>query len=267
MTKLTIGMATHNDYEGVWSTIQSILMYHKEVIHEVEIMVIDNNPISADGRDTKDFLKTIGTYIPYGIKQGTSQPRNEIFKQAETEFVLCVDSHIMLEEGSIAKLIDYFERHNKTDDLYHGPLLFNDTLDIRATHMEPIWRRFLWGTWGIDEINKNRFFEIPMHGMGLFACRRESWLGFNERFRGFGGEEGYIHEKYRQAGRKIISLPFLKWVHRFRKTKRPDFRLEYEDRIRNYLIGFTELGLDIEPIKEHFKDDPSLPKVMQELGL
>ena len=43
-------------------------------------------------------------------------------------------------------------------------------------------------------------FDIPMHGLGLFACRRAAWPGFHPKFRGFGGEEGYIHEKFRQCG-------------------------------------------------------------------
>ena len=34
-------------------------------------------------------------------------------------------------------------------------------------------------------------------------------------FREFGGEEWYIHEKYRQAGAKCLCLPFLRWQHRF----------------------------------------------------
>ena len=50
-------------------------------------------------------------------------------------------------------------------------------------------------------------FAVPAQGMGLFSCRREAWLGFNPNFRGFGGEEFYIHEKYRQAGRRTVCLP------------------------------------------------------------
>jgi hypothetical protein len=49
---------------------------------------------------------------------------------------------------------------------------------------------------------------IPAQGMGVFACRKNNWLGFNPKFRGFGGEEGYIHEKYRKNGKQVICLPF-----------------------------------------------------------
>lgn len=99
-----------------------------------------------------------------------------------------------------------------------------------------------------------RPFEIPAQGMGAFACRRDAWLGFNPRFRGFGGEECYIHEKFRRAGHKAMCLPFLKWVHRFGRPGGVPYKLVMEDRIFNYLVGHDELGLDPAPVLEHFKD-------------
>ena len=44
-------------------------------------------------------------------------------------------------------------------------------------------------------------FEMGMQGLGVFACRKAAWPGFNPRFSGFGGEEGYIHEKIRRKKR------------------------------------------------------------------
>lgn len=92
-------------------------------------------------------------------------------------------------------------------------------------------------------------FEIPACGLGLFGCRRDAWLGFNAKLRGWGGEEWGIHEKYRRAGRKCLSLPFLRWVHRFgnpygHADERPAW-----DRIRNYVIWHHELGLPLERVK------------------
>ena len=46
-----------------------------------------------------------------------------------------------------------------------------------------------------------------MQGLGLFACRGEAWPGINPRFRGFGGEEGYLHEKVRQNGAASCAIP------------------------------------------------------------
>lgn len=95
-------------------------------------------------------------------------------------------------------------------------------------------------------------FPIPAHGLGLFACRRDAWLGFNPAFRGFGGEECYIHEKFRQAGRGTLCLPWLKWLHRFERPNGIPYSAAWEDRVHNYLIGHRELGWDTRPILEHF---------------
>lgn len=98
-------------------------------------------------------------------------------------------------------------------------------------------------------------FEIPAQGLGLFSSTKADWLGFNPNFRAFGGEECYIHEKYRQHGRKAMCLPFLKWNHRFGRPGGPKYPLTMDGKIRNYIIGFDELGFDREPIRKHFVDE------------
>jgi hypothetical protein len=82
--------------------------------------------------------------------------------------------------------------------------------------------------------------------------RKDAWPGFNRHFRGFGGEEGYIHEKVRQMGGKTLCLPFLRWLHRFSRPQGVPYPLTWEDRIHNYVIGHRENGLDEAEIKEHF---------------
>jgi hypothetical protein len=92
-----------------------------------------------------------------------------------------------------------------------------------------------------------------MQGMGLFACRRAAWPGFNDAFRGFGGEAGYIHEKFRQAGARTLCLPYLRWMHRFNRPTGIPHRNMIEDRIWNCLIGFDELGLPTAEMEAHFR--------------
>jgi hypothetical protein len=73
-------------------------------------------------------------------------------------------------------------------------------------------------------------------------------------FREFGGEEGYIHEKYKKNGKKTLCLPFLRWMHRFERPNGANYPNNLESRFRNYYIGFKELGLDMTPLLEHFKE-------------
>jgi hypothetical protein len=65
VNKLTIGMATHDDYDGVYFSIQSIRMYHPEILKQVEFVIIDNNPDSKHGKAVRDFTNWIKQPIQY----------------------------------------------------------------------------------------------------------------------------------------------------------------------------------------------------------
>jgi hypothetical protein len=139
-----------------------------------------------------------------------------------------------------------------------GPL-YGDDLEHRVgTHFDPEWGAGMWGRWGFDDRLDDpdeEFFDIEMQGLGLFACRKDAWPGFNSRFRGFGGEEGYIHEKFRRAGGSAICLSDLGWLHRFDRPTGIPYAPRLDDRLRNYLIAWKELGWDTQPVVDHFKDE------------
>jgi hypothetical protein len=255
--KLTIGMATYDDYDGVFFTLQALRMYHPEIIEDAEFLVVDNHPEGPCAEPLKQLETAIGNYryIPFNHWRGTTT-RGFVFEEANAELVLCIDCHIFIVPGAVKKLISYCEAHPDSKDLLQGPLVYDD-LETWSTHFEPKWREGMYGCWATDDRSKDpdaEPFEIPMQGLGLFACRRLAWPGFNRRFRGFGGEEGYLHEKFRQAGGRSLCLPFLRWMHRFNRPMGVPYMNRWDDRLRNYLIGFTELGWDTGPIEEHFNE-------------
>jgi hypothetical protein len=254
--KLTIGMATYDDYDGVYFTVQAIRLYHPEILEEVEFVIIDNNPGGPCGQALKELGNWISNYryIPRGETSGTAV-RDCVFQEANGEFVLCIDCHILIAAGALRRLLDYVEGHPDTMDLLQGPMIYDD-LRGHATHFAPEWSEGMFGVWATDPRGADPdqpAFEIPMHGLGLFACRRSAWPGFNPAFRGFGGEEGYIHEKLRQRGGKTLCLPFLRWLHRFGRPQGVAYPNRWEDRVRNYLIGFREVGWDTAPVVTHFR--------------
>lgn len=95
-------------------------------------------------------------------------------------------------------------------------------------------------------------FEIPGHGLGVFTCKKNAWLGFNEHARQFGGEELYIHEKFRMHGHKALCLPFLPWVHRFGRANGVRYPLSRWGKVRNYVLEFNELGKSLDDIHTEF---------------
>lgn len=319
--RLTIGMATYDDFDGAYFTIQALRLYHQEVMDRVEIVVIDNNPNSSSSKYLENFVVNWahGKYIPFNEVTGTTVPRNKVFEYAETEAVMCVDSHVMIWPGAIKKLLDYYESNPDTKNLYSGPLVYDD-LTTYSTHFNNVWRSEMLGIWGTawkcdencdfifttipstdniesivtldmrhkpldkcpkcgknypglldarklhntltsigcrvyGEINDNPF-SIPGMGLGLFTALKKNWLGFNPHFRGFGGEEMYIHEKYRMNGGDCICLPFLRWVHRFARPAGVPYvkHLTVWNKVRNYVIGRQELGLQVDDIYAHFKE-------------
>jgi hypothetical protein len=254
--RLTVGMATYDDYDGVFFTIQSIRLHNPELADALEFVVIDNNPGGPCSKALKRLEGSVGgyRYAPRGELSGTAI-RNAIFEEAASELVLCLDSHVLIVPGALSRLIDVLESPEHRLDLLQGPLLYDD-LRRMATHFRPGWDGGMYGIWDCDARGTHPdapAFDIPMQGLGLFACRGDAWPGFNPRFRGFGGEEGYLHEKFRRRGGRTLCLPFLRWLHRFERPLGTPYAIRWEDRMRNYWIGFRELGWDTAEMEQHFR--------------
>lgn len=324
----TIGMATHNDYYGVYSTVQALRVYHD--LRDVELVVVDNNPESPHGKATAELIENWvkgdvagAKYVRFTAATGTAAPRNEIFSQASGRYVVCMDPHVFLVRGALDALTAYYRSNPDTADLISGPMVYDDLKNI-STHFDDVWRGEMWGIWATDPrgepdvwrcpCGRTLFrvqpavpatppggegnvvvlpspaafmpaatpgcrctpppalygehaealraagfvetdqtpFEIPGQGLGVFSCRKDAWLGFNPNFRGFGGEEMYIHTKFRQAGRKCICIPKFRWVHRFGRPDGIPYPLSRWHKARNYVIGLRELGLSLAPAYEHF---------------
>src|SRR5579859_2732743 len=250
--ELTIGMATYNDYNGVYFTLLALRLYQD--LSGTEVLVIDNYGC----QETRKLVEEVpgARYIRATDVAGTAAPRDRIFREARGNAVLCCDCHVLFVTGAIARLKAFYREHPDCQDLLQGPLLNNDGQRL-ATHFDPVWRAQMWGTWASDPRGAEENgepFEIPMQGLGAFSCLKRAWPGFHPQFRGFGGEEGYIHEKFRQAGHRTLCLPWLRWMHRFGRPSGPGYLVMLEDRLHNYVIGHDELGIDLVPVLRHFSD-------------
>lgn len=265
---LSIGMATYDDFHGVYFTIQSLRLHHSICkTPAVEFIILDNNPSSKQGQAVKAFVNGwVGNdakYIPYNEK-ASSFNKYEIVKYATGKYVLILDCHILLAPNSLAHLLSYFHTNHNCKDLVQGPLLYDDLKNL-STEFSPQWRDSMYGTWHTNhEAYKTGLpFEIPLQGMGLCAFERANWPGISPHFIGFGAEEGYIAEKFRRNGGKNICLPQLQWLHRFGRPDGVPFPLKLEDRVWNYFIGWLEITQDpnhemVRGTYDHFKD--KLPK-------
>jgi hypothetical protein len=302
----TIGMATFRNFDEVFFTVQALRFFNPELMKRFEILIVDNDPTSKDGKAIKALMEgrtaPNGRYIAWDKIKGSVPPRAEMIRQARGRFVVCIDSHVLLlpanngphqglrmlrewfgsnlEQASsldpmgrthnamktletffgdipttgagvsaLQCLADYFDANPKSDDFIQGPLVSNyGPHRLEGSHMIPRWRSGMFGTWGVDQRAKDpnsEPFEIEEHGLGLFAIRKASFLGFRDDFVGFSGGEGYIHEKYRQAGRRCLCLPGARWIHKFSRPHGIPHRPITEDKIKNHIRGWMELGVDL----------------------
>ena len=244
---ITIGMPSYNNPTEVWATLSALKLYQN--LTDVELLVVDN----ANNQEVQKIAKSMDARCEvYTEKQGTGPAKNAVFDFAAGDFVLCMDSHVMLWPESVERLRIWFNTHtDKSANLIHGPMAY-DSLKRFSWEWIPKWRGNMWGIW--DKARKwvpQAVMQIQAAAMGLFGCRKDSWLRFPDGHKGFGGQACVIHEKYRKAGRTSLLLPWLKWVHNFHRERVP-YQVHQCDIINNYLAGFEELGLDPEPIYEHF---------------
>lgn len=263
--ELTIGMAVYDDYARACMTIQALRYYHD--MTNVELLIVANK----EDKKLEEFIKELphAKYVEYTSHNSTAQPRNHIVQIAEGKAVLIIDCHVLLAPHSISRLKQFYRENPDTKDLYQGPMAYNNLKD-KSDMWSPVWSSAMLGIFTQSEFVKHKTepYEIVAHGLGLFSCLKNAWLGFNTLFRGFGGEEGYIHEKYRQNGRKCICLPWLEWWHHSVREQ-VTYDNTYEDRIRNAIIGANELGLSSSEMIAHMKsstplDDKLVDKLVYE---
>jgi hypothetical protein len=252
--RMCVGMATYDDPAGVWFTIQAIRLFHPEMADKLSFLILDNHPTADGAPELKSLDAWIPTlrYIPFRGYRSTAV-RDLIFREADADIVCCLDSHVLLAPGALAAIDRYFAERPDSLDMIQGPLL-SDALDgLIATHLDPIWSAQQFGRWAVDDrihAPGAEPFEIGMHGLGLFACRREAWPGFNPRFRGYGGEEGYIQEKVRLAGGRVLCHPAAGWAHR---APANPAGVSLEGFLRNYLIGWREIGWETSDLEQNYR--------------
>jgi glycosyltransferase involved in cell wall biosynthesis len=240
MKTLTIGIPVYDDYDGAYFTIQSLRLYHDT--SKFNISVVNNNPKSDQGILLKKLARSTNTqYTELQSPVGTAAAKNAIFKGSKTKYTACIDSHVLLAPRSIEAILNFYDEFPECNDLIHGPLICDD-LSTAFTHLEPTWGSLMCGQWARNSaVDNESFFEISAMGMGAFVCKTDEWLGFNPLFKGFGGEEVYIHNKFKAAGRRVICVSDLKWNHKFNRGNPVSYPNIIEDRLFNYAIGSLEL--------------------------
>lgn len=141
--KLTIGMATFDDFDGVYFSLQALRVYHADVLQDAELIVIDNKPNGC--RHTAKAANDAKARYVKMTKPGTAAPRQHLFDIAQGEIVCCMDSHVLIAPGGLNTLLAYFKDRPACKDIVQGPLRYDQGhLD---SHFDPVWRAGMYGVW------------------------------------------------------------------------------------------------------------------------
>jgi glycosyltransferase involved in cell wall biosynthesis len=245
---LTIGMAAFNDDQGVWWTLSAIRAYHVELSRDdVELLVIDDAPVSS-----KELVAVCGhtktRYVHKPKGKGPAHAKNSIWEEARGSHVLMIDCHVLLGPGSVDYLVSAAEAKASRRDMWVGPLR-SEGGHLVATELLPELRGDFFGVW---HVGPHEPHEVHAHGSAYAFMARAEWPGFSNDFRGFAGEEIYIHDRVRRNGGKVMYHPRLEWVHRFPRFGPVTYPLTLNDKLRNYCIAAYEMGWNVGQMREYF---------------
>ena len=266
---LSLAIATRDD-PFIWSTVNALMIYHPHIFQPGvgEIVIEDNSPISSPlYKQVHDHFHNWHNENVVKHAHNQASPSSCLHKERAIsrctgDIVIVCDSHVFFPPGALDALIEYHQGEGKDrKDIASGPCMIGPH-QVQGTNQmvhesEPydipkgaavfngwVWRGRTLGCWVNDprgaEID-NPPFEIKQQGTGCFSFRRDNWWGFHPSFKGFGGCESYLFEKVRRSGGRAMCVPAARWMHSWVRVQ-PPYSVTWEDRVRNYLVGFRDLG-------------------------
>lgn len=249
MTTLTIGLV----HTGSRKTLAASLRRLRQLdLRDTELVVID----TTNNRATRAWVKEQGSVRYRASAPGASPGAFDLlFAAARGEVVLCLEGAVRLRPGALEHLRAYFAEHPNSPDVLHGPLV--DGKRVLATHTTPSWSRTHWGKRAVDprgSLTGNPPFAVPMHEPGVFSCRCAAWPGMPAAWQGYGAEAGYLQERFRRRGARVLCLPGLRWERLAEPEAAPPHSVAVRQTLHNYLVGALDVGLDTRSLVLRFHD-------------
>ena len=193
--KLSVIISNRNDTSMLAVTVRSTLEQLKPLNLDGEIVICDNSD--------KEIQATLDCYLPMGYaKDGLlkllHQPYPCIFtaresaaKAAQGEYLVCLDSHMLVGHNMILDLVNFMDRHDhgRKIGFAHAPINWLHQHERFARHDRDMTLNELgnWGaayaheqkiTWkGMPWICRRDFFLTTLGGYGALAKHRVAWGG------------------------------------------------------------------------------------------
>ena len=211
---LSIVIPVRGKENELWFTLQGLLNAGLEA--GIEVLVVDNEP-SKDVRDVCELFGRPGLrYLEAGTVKGVNYPRSFGASVARGQWLLMLDSHVLMKPGSFALL-----RERIRSGVYPAKSLIHFGVSFGSPEIWGAYRLTLesnfWGTWHhLVDTNEQDPYPIGATGNWALLTRLSDWVsigGFNDAFRGYGGDEIYLQLKYWQSGGQVLLDPQVSGSH------------------------------------------------------
>ncbi len=240
MDKISVVVVTWNAEKFIRRCLESIFV---QGIEDLEVFVVDNGSVDKTVKIVKEFGKRI-KFIENRENKGFCFANNQALAKARGDFILTLNSDIVLENNYLSDLLDFLKK-NPEVGMVQGKFLRMDkvTIDGLGLRLGTFLRLFNIAEGKADALKFNKPFEIfgPCAAAALYRRKLIKDISyqdevFDERFF-FLVEDFDLAWRARNRGWKAMCVPQAVCYHyRASSAHKSGFRQYLSLRNRYYLL-------------------------------
>lgn len=248
MPKLSIIIATRNEPANLWFTLQGLQM-QVAPWDDIEVVVADNEPGKVEAGvfcPTEKILRECRfphwRWIDASQTKSPYSPRNLGASAAGGNWLLFLDSHVLLQPGFLKNVIEsiYTGKASETS-LMHYPVSFGGS-DRFFGHYHLRLDGDFWGGWQAL-VHGSEPYKIAASGIWAFLIEKGYYLevveGFNPNFKGYSGGEPYLDLKVWMLGGSVWMDPRFYGLH---YSGPRGYSASWDDRVRNFALAVSVIS-------------------------
>jgi GT2 family glycosyltransferase len=221
---LSIIIISYNTKVITESCLKSIFQSLRNSTINYEIIVIDNASTDESKSMLKEFnrLNSSKLHIIFNSENvGFAKANNQAVKEAKGEYILFLNSDIVVLNNSIIQLFDYYRQHDHVVNFLGGRLLNKDMSPQSSCgpfYSLPVAfaALFLRGDyWGLTRYSPDKIKEVDWVSGACFITKKEyfkSINGFDENIFMYMDEIDLFY-RAKKAGYRVFFYPTAQFIH------------------------------------------------------
>lgn len=224
---LSIIIISYNTKEITKNCLESILKETNLKKLPLEVIVVDNNSKDGSGKMLQEFKKKYEnknlkiTLLLEKENLGFSKANNKAVKKAQSDYILLLNSDIIVLDKAIERLYEYFKKNEKKCDFVGGKLLNKDLSPQPSCgpyYSLPIifGALFLKGdSWGLTRYSPNKPKKVDWISGACILTKKQTFLelgGFDEKIFMYMEEIDFFY-RAKKKGLTVCFYPKAKFIH------------------------------------------------------